>query len=279
MKQVGQQDRKTKVVNNEHGNRKGSSFLFPIIIVVLLGIIAFSGYKVISILSERVEGEKIYEQQDEYISVDRHETEETDFREFVKKAPNIYVNFEKLMEGNPDICGWIIFPNTRINYPIVKGKNNDYYLSHTSTKQKNSCGAIFMDMNSDREFNDAKTIIYGHRMNNGSMFENLLKYRDQKFYDVNPAGILLTPDGNYMLSIVSAKEIKDDLKYYRTGFVHDDEYQEEIDILTSGSFIQCTDSADREDRILMLSTCVKGSSSKRFIVICRLVDMDSYFNS
>ena len=260
-------------------NGKKGSFLFPVIMVILIGVILFSGYQVISILTERVEGAEIYEELDEYITVDRKETEKITYRDFVERAPNIYVNFDKLQEQNPDVCGWIIFPNTKINYPVVKGKDNSYYLSHTSTKQRNSCGAIFMDMNCDREFGDAKTIIYGHRMNNGSMFENLLKYREQAFYDENPAGILITPKGSFMLSIIGAREVEDDLKYYRTGFSHDDEFRQEIEILTSGSLIQCIDSADMDDDVVMLSTCVKGDHSVRFIVMAKIVSMDEFFKN
>ena len=245
--------------------------------VVLVGIIVFSGYQIFSILSERSSGKDIYEKvTEEYVSIETKEIKDITYFEFVEKAPNIYVDFDRLMAQNPDICGWILFPNTNINYPVVKGNDNSYYLSHTSTGEKNSCGAIFVDMNCSRDFTDAKTIVYGHRMNNGSMFENLLRYRDQLFYDKNPVGVLITPEEKYVLAIVGAGEIPDDLDYYHTSFIHNPAFESDIQLLLSGSGIKCNETVSVDDNIVMLSTCVKGDHSKRFIVVAKLVPLDEY---
>ena len=163
-----------------------------------------------------------------------------------------------------------------INYPVVRGSDNDYYLTHTSSKDKNNCGAIFMDYHNSADFMDSKTIIYGHRMNNGTMFASLLEYRSQEYYEQHPYGLLATPEKTYVLQVFAAKEIEDDLDNYRTSFTSLEDFCQDIQMLSEDSFIETGVEVQKEDHVVMLSTCVKGDHGKRFVVLARLVDYESY---
>ena len=101
-------------------------------------------------------------------------------KEILTKAKK-YINIEnntinnKIKKINEDIIGWIIVDNTNINYPVVQGKNNEFYLNHDLDKNYNSAGWIFMD--SKNKLDDQNIIIYGHHRRDGSMFgsiDNLL---------------------------------------------------------------------------------------------------------
>ena len=109
------------------------------------------------------------------------------------------VDFAALKEINPDIVAWLTIPGTNIDYPIAQHSDNDYYLHHLFTGEWNSSGCLFMDCRNELDFSDRHTIIYGHHMDNGTMFQNLMGYKSQEFYDQHPVGQLITPDGSYTL--------------------------------------------------------------------------------
>ena len=89
-----------------------------------------------------------------------------------------------LQQVNSDVIGWIAIPGTEISYPLVQGTDNDYYLTHTWNQNSSAVGAIFMDCRCSADFSGFNTIVYGHRMNNGSMFAALKHYQKAGF----PAG-------------------------------------------------------------------------------------------
>ena len=73
--------------------------------------------------------------------------------------------FDKLLTINPDTVGWLTVNNTKINYPVVKGKDNDYYLKRDYNQNKNSMGWIYMDYRNSINILSQNTIIYGHNIN------------------------------------------------------------------------------------------------------------------
>ena len=82
----------------------------------------------------------------------------------------------------PSIVGWIRVGGTEIDYPIVKGNDNDYYLNHNYKDEYNVFGAIFMDYRNDENFSDQNTIIYGHNNVRAGNFKDLHKYENKDFF-------------------------------------------------------------------------------------------------
>jgi len=87
-------------------------------------------------------------------------------------TPASTVDFAALQAINPDIVGWLTIDGTNIDYPIARHSDNDYYLHHLFTGEWNSSGCLFMDCRNEPDFSDRHTIIYGHHMDNGTMFQN-----------------------------------------------------------------------------------------------------------
>lgn len=85
------------------------------------------------------------------------------------------IDFETLKSINSDVKAWIEVENTNINYPILQTTNNDYYLKHDINKKYSSCGSIFLDCDSNGDFTDKNTVVYGHNLLNGKMFAELEK--------------------------------------------------------------------------------------------------------
>ena len=118
------------------------------------------------------------------------------------KAP-ISVDFKSLQAKNPDIVGWIYCEDTPINYPVLRGKDNDQYLHTDYTGSYNIDGSIFVDADNSPGFMDSNTIVYGHHMASGAMFAGLEKWADQQYYEDHPVMWLLTPEKDYEVVLFS----------------------------------------------------------------------------
>jgi len=103
-----------------------------------------------------------------------------------------------LREIGPEIIAWIEVPGTRIDYPIVQGRDNDWYLRHTVSGERNPSGAVFVDYRSAPDFSAPHTIIYGHNMQDGSMFAGLHGWDGDRF-------VIHTLDGRTLEYIVFAR--------------------------------------------------------------------------
>ena len=217
-----------------------------IINVVLILAIIFSLYKVISKVVDYKESKNTYEK--------------------VREVKNNSNNFsEELIKINEDYKMWIEVPNTNINYPVVQGEDNDFYLNHDFNKKESSSGAIFIDYKNNIE-KDKNIIIYGHNMRNKSMFQNLMKFKDEAFWKENSKIILTIGGKRYEYKIFSsyisnAKDI--DLK---TNFENDDEYLKYIDSIKKKSIFHRDIDIKSDDRIITLSTCSYEEDNNRMII-------------
>lgn len=114
------------------------------------------------------------------------------------------IDFKKLKSQNQDIAGWIYIRGTTIDYPIVQGKDNEEYLHQDFNKKKSSSGTIFLDNNCKKDFTSDNNIIYGHHMKNGTMFVQLLKFREKSFLKKHNEIMIFTPDRTIHLKVISA---------------------------------------------------------------------------
>lgn len=110
-------------------------------------------------------------------------------------------DFKKLKKENPDIIAWIYSPGTAINYPVVQGNDNQFYLEHLSDRTPNRNGSIFMDFRNRSDFQDPLTVLYGHHIRGGRMFSSLREYRDPDYYEEHPSLFLYTPETAYEVSV------------------------------------------------------------------------------
>lgn len=118
------------------------------------------------------------------------------------------IDFDKLKKTNSDIVGWVYAKGTTIDYPVVYGKDNEEYLHKDFNKKKSSSGTIFLDHNCNKEFASENNVIYGHHMKNGTMFADLLKFRESSFLKKHDTIILYTPKRTIYLKVISAYAAK-----------------------------------------------------------------------
>lgn len=104
-------------------------------------------------------------------------------KEKEKRDQEAIKRIEGLRKEYPSIVGWIRVGGTEIDYPIVKGNDNDYYLNHNYKDEYNVFGAIFMDYRNKEDLSDQNTIIYGHNNQRAGNFKDLHKYEDKDFFN------------------------------------------------------------------------------------------------
>lgn len=176
------------------------------------------------------------------------------------------MDFVALREQNTDVLGWILIPNTKISYPLVQGEDNDYYLNHTWRKSRSVVGAIFMEQQSSPDLMDFNTIIYGHRMNNRSMFGRLLDYKKESYWQDHPRFYITDDSGTHTYEIFAAYEAAVRSTPYCISFSSDTEKQTFIDYSLEHSVVNTGVVPRVTDRIVTLSTCTGNGHATRWIV-------------
>ncbi len=182
-------------------------------------------------------------------------------------------NLKMLEAENRDTKGWISFDNLDINYPIMQGKDNAFYLTHTFSNTENNAGSIFMDTGNTINFMDFHTIIYGHSMKNGSMFGLLKKYNEVNFYDENKFFTIYTIDKVYRYQIFSVHTILENDEIYTIWYTPDKNnvnFGEFVNRMKNNSWYDTGVEILDSDRVVTLSTCT-ASDEKRFVVHGKLI--------
>lgn len=249
-----------------------------ILTFVLLGIAAFAGWQIYLQQSEYQSGEKAYAELGQYVhhtdaSVETSLTQlnpsESETRDDPKPADNINwpeVDFVALQAINPDIIAWIYIEGIDINYPVVQGEDNSYYLKHMADGSYNGSGAIFMDFRNESDFLDSHTIIYGHHMKNGTMFSGLDKYKKQEFYDKHPVALILTPDKKYQLEFFAGYVADVEADAWQLDFTMESK-EDWIAAARSKSCFESSIIPAVTDKIVTLSTCSYEFSNARFVLL------------
>lgn len=248
--------------------KKVKALIQNLLLLICLAIALFSAWKLYGYYRGYRDGEKEYEKLTEYVKVEsKEEKEEEDV------CP-ISVNFEELKKINEDVVGWIYIPDTEINYPIVQGSDNSWYLHHTFENQNNFSGAIFMDYLCQRDFSSDNSIIYGHNLKNGAMFGTLKKmydldYNSKADYKEHPFIWILTPDATMEYQIFAAREIdvNADKDVYTIEFASEEEYEAWVEKQIQCSQYETGIDVSIEEPVLTLSTCTSRSEDGRFIVL------------
>ena len=181
------------------------------------------------------------------------------------------LDFDRISAISEDAAAWIYAPGTILNYAVAQGKDNEYYLRHLLNGAYANCGTPFIDYRSSSDFFDWNTVIYGHNMNNGTMFAELVNYGDQAFYEEHPVMYLYVPGKRYTLELVAGYPAAADDRVYSVPIT-----REQRDELLAYALERTTfDSgiaAGGEDRLVTLSTCSDANGDARYVVIARIAE-------
>lgn len=144
------------------------------------------------------------------------------------------IDFEELRKVNPDVIAWLTIPGTNIDYPVVQTTDNETYLSKTFEGGTSVAGSIFLDSDSRSDLMGLHSILYGHHMKNKTMFTDLIKFKDEEFFNKHREIILYTPERELHLQTVAALYGDADGEKRRTKFSTQERFNEYVDIQTKG---------------------------------------------
>lgn len=183
----------------------------------------------------------------------------------------------ELQKQNPDIVGWLEIEGTNINYPVLQGEDNSYYMTHDYKKEESSSGSLFLDKDYDWSIPSSNLLIYGHNLNNGLMFQELLKYEDESFYKEHPNVRFTTEKDDSEYEIIAAFKSRVYYKsetnvfryYYFINAENEEEYNDFVNNAKEASLYDTGKTAEYGDQLITLSTCAYHTEDGRFAVVAR----------
>ena len=200
-----------------------------------------------------------------------------DTAEVTEERTEKMIQLEELQKENEEIIGWIEIAETNINLPVCQAQDNSYYLTHNYKKEKATSGALFLDKDFNLDKPSTNYLIYGHRNKNGTMFEDLIKYKDEQFFKSHPTIKFTTTkeDTEYQIiavffSRVYYKDEQNVFRYYQ--FVNaesETEYNEYISNCKKASIYDTGATAEYGEQLLTLSTCEYSQEDGRFAIVAK----------
>lgn len=177
-------------------------------------------------------------------------------------------------DRNEDVYGYISIPSVGIEYIMVQGEDNDFYLNNNWLKEYLVIGSIFVDYRCfDMIMYNFNTVIYGHNITtgSGSMFHGVEKFKDQEIFESSLIYIY-TMDGVYVYQPFSFYDTRASSGYIRTGFESIEDFVQFSAEMRERSRFDTGPVVDEDDRIITLSTCTNTSADGRYALHAVLVD-------
>lgn len=271
-RKAGSHKKGTSGKNSRHpggkkGKKKRTAFdaVSTVVLIAAVCVFVFSLYQLVIMLVPYYTGSKEYDEiRDLAVTTDAD-------------GEGFSVDFDVLMQENPDTIGWIRFDEPAvINYPVVKSADNEDYLTKTFTENDNKLGAIFVDYRNSSDFSDRNTFIYGHNMRVGEqMFSQLKNYRDEEYGKKYPYFYIYTPSGEVRTyTIFSAGVVDARSDNYKIEYASDEEFQEYLDLCLESSLYDFGVEVNTDSQIVSLSTCTSVTENERFLVHGVLTSVD-----
>ena len=260
-------------------------WIYRLIIFALVCVMGFSAYQIYDIYDEYEEGTTIYNDFADAVGAGKTSgVDNTRLRN---------LDWKSLKEKSDDVIAWIRCKDTVLNYPIVEGSKwesatqySEYYLARTITGEYNGKGTLFVDHSCKNPFDSFLTIIYGHRMKDGSMFKLLPSYFGESgidYYNEHPVFELYLEDKDFDLEIFACAKVDEtDGEIYRYDFTdatgRDDvsEKQVYLDRIYAINELMADTNVNvtANDRIVMMSTCTAELDNHRLVVWAKLVPVE-----
>ena len=200
------------------------------------------------------------------------DSQELNLDEEAKKKVNIPVDFDELKAINEDVYAYIEIPGTKVSYPILQSEDGSVdYLNMTIEKTEGLPGSIYTENINSRDFREINTIIYGHDMNDGTMFGSLHEYDDETFFRENSEIDVYLPDQALRYHVYAAVVFDD--RYLPLSYNFDTLEGRAQFITDIKNFGQQPAHFNEEftptekDSMITLSTCIGDQPENRWLII------------
>ena len=240
--------------------KKSVVILITIFTIICITLLIYSLMNIINWKKDVDENKNIVEEIKENIIID----EEDD---------SINIDFKSLKEQNSDTIAYLKVNGTNIDYIVVKGKDNSYYLKHNFNKEYNIAGWIFADYHNLFDESDRNIVIFGHNTKDGSMFGTLKNVLDKSWQENkdNLEITLITGKRQYKYQVFSTYSITPEDYYINTIYNNDNEFNEFLNKVKSRSNYNYNIEVNSNDKVLTLSSCI-GDGKKRVVLHAKLIE-------
>lgn len=216
---------------------------------------------------------------------DKELTPEQQWKKIKKEYPNVVfpdgmqVKYAKLYATNPEFVGYLSADGVNLNLPVVQAKDDKKYLEKNFYLQKTKYGCPFVTHLNNIEPLDQNTVIFGHHMNNGTIFGTLDAYKSIDGFKKAPVITFNTLYKDYSWKVIAAivtnAYTKDDngyiFRYYFTQLSTQENFSAYLSELSQRSLYDTGVDVLPTDKLLTLSTCSHEFTDARFVVVARLV--------
>ena len=253
---------------------------YKIILLLLIVTLAISSYFVIREFAENKEETDIYKDLQEVVieeSSNISEDNEISNEENNKGNINSNYNLENIAKINSDVVGRIKIEGTNIDYPVMQ--NGDYYLHRNIYKNYSSHGTPYLAEYCNVQYSD-NLIIYGHHMNDNSMFAQLDDYKKNSFYNKHKFikfysyynGQTLEKTYEIAIAFKTVAYSEEGFKYY--NYANFNDIQELNEFLSNCKNLQCYDTGvdiKYGDKLITLSTCEYSQKNGRMVIVAKQI--------
>ena len=173
---------------------------------------------------------------------------------------------------NPDVCAWITVDGTNIDYPVLHSGDNTRYLNNDLYGRYSLAGSIFLDYRNTPDFSDPYSILYGHHMDGGAMFGDVLDFENGDFFASHETGTLITSGRSCILEIYAV--LHEDAYVSPMFDIVNDAYSYELRLgyIKQNALFYREIGITKKDRILAMSTCASATTNGRTIVLAQMVE-------
>lgn len=190
--------------------------------------------------------------------------------------PCLLPEYADLVQENPDFWGWLRIEGTGVDYPVMYTPDDpEFYLRRDFWKEPSGGGVPFLDENCRAD--GGIFLIYGHNMQDGSMFAPLLSYAEEDFCVDHPTVELDTLWGSGCYTVMAAffsrvyqREETGGFRYYQyTELQDEDTFRRYLEEVRGAALYDTGVTAEYGDQLLVLSTCSYHTEYGRFVVVAR----------
>lgn len=191
--------------------------------------------------------------------------------------PQMLPHMAEIYAKNPDVVGWVKIDGTMLDYPVMHTPEDPEKYIHLNFEERYSYGGLpFMEDDCCMDPESDNLIIYGHNMNDGSMFTTLMYYRDKQYWEKHPQVRFSTlyEDRTYDVIAVFYDQVyynyEDVFKFYEFIDAEDEEsFNEAMAYYKEKAIYDTGVTAEYGDRLLTLVTCAYHHQYGRFVLVAR----------
>lgn len=255
---------------------KGKGWAFWSVYAVVLAAFCAAGVLLLARMSQRQRGDTFYTQLSGKPSPGSSRAASAAFREEpshpeaeapapeggAPEAPGLPQQLARVRRAYPDTVAWLQIPGTSVDYPVMQGRDNDFYLDHLPDGTGNYLGSIFLD--AEASLAGRHLILYGHNTSE-EMFGLLKEYESQAYCAEHPAVVFCAGEEAWECPIFSVRRVQPGGEAYALEFSSDVDFARYVDWAAKQSLYPIEADTLRAERVLTLSTCTEWAGERLIV--------------